>query len=273
MIVDLSVPVGENSGEPLPPVIKRIDHRKGAKLLGWGRAFAYRKRFFPFLRELIKTFFSRRLGPADFPDGAALSDERITLSTHTGTHVDAPAHFGPLCEGRESPTIDQVPLEWCIGPGVVLRLTEVEPGGEILVSHIKEELERISHRLKPGDVVLLHTGADRKLGTPAYFTEFPGMSRDAVAYLLERGVKMIGTDAFGFDRPFGAMIRDYAQTGESSQLWPAHMYGREAEYIHIERLGNLASLPAQTGFTFAAFPVKIEKAGAGWTRAVAIFDE
>lgn len=272
-IVDLSTAVFEKSGEPLPPVIDRITHKKGAELLGWGRAFAYRKQLFRFIVELIKTFFGRRLGPRDFPDKLALSDEIVKLSTHTGTHVDAPAHFGPLCAGEKARTIDEIPLEWCIGPGVVLNFTNKPAGSEISVSDVKTELLRINHPISPGDVVLLYTGADKHIGKPEYFTAFAGMGHDALAYLVERGVRLMGTDAFGFDRPFHAMIKDYHMTGDRLKLWPSHMYGREVEYIHIERLANLGALPAATGFTFMGFPVKIEGAGAGWTRAVAVFND
>ena len=53
-------------------------------------------------------------------------------------------------------------------------------------------------------------------------------------------------------------------------LWPAHFYGRRREYAQIEKLAGLDRLPAPTGFTFAAFPVKISRASGGWCRAVAI---
>ena len=59
------------------------------------------------------------LGPDYWPDGVALSAEVVTLSTHSGTHVDAPFHYGPAVAGHTR-TIDEVPLEWCYGPGVLL---------------------------------------------------------------------------------------------------------------------------------------------------------
>jgi kynurenine formamidase len=59
------------------------------------------------------------LGPGYWPGGVALSAESVTLTTHSGTHVDAPSHYGPAVSGHTL-TIDEVPLEWCYGPGVRL---------------------------------------------------------------------------------------------------------------------------------------------------------
>ena len=59
------------------------------------------------------------------------------------------------------------------------------------------------------------------------------------------------------------------ETGDPSIIWEGHKAGREIGYCHMEKLGNLEALPA-FGFTVSCFPVKIHKASAGWTRAVAI---
>jgi len=90
--------------------------------------------------------------------------------------------------------------------------------------------------------------------------------------LLDLGVKVIGTDAFSLDAPFGDIIRRYRETGDRSVLWPAHVAGRFREYCQIERLANLGALPRAHGFLVSCFPVKIAGAGAGWTRAVALIE-
>jgi cyclase len=119
---------------------------------------------------------------------------------------------------------------------------------------------------------MLNTGADRLAGTPKYFTDFAGLDGPATNLLLDLGVRVIGTDAFSLDAPFGYMINEFHRTGDRSVLWPAHFAGRRREYSQIERLANLESLPAN-GFTVSCVPVKITGAGAGWTRAVAMFDD
>jgi kynurenine formamidase len=242
--IDLSVATRHTPSEATPVTIDLLDHRTGAVVLG--------------------------LKPEDFPDEMAISNETVTLTTHTGTHMDAPLHYGPFSGGVPAKSIDQVPLDWCYGPGVRLDVRHVPAGEGITVDHLTAALAEIDHELSTGDIVLLWTGADRLWGSPAYLSTFPGLTGEGTAFLVERGVKVIGIDAWGLDRPMRAMIEDYKRTGDKACLWPAHIYGRTNEYLQLEKLANLADLPGPTGFTIACFPVSIAGAGAGWTRVVAI---
>lgn len=90
-------------------------------------------------------------------------------------------------------------------------------------------------------------------------------------YLLERGVRLTGTDAWSWDAPFSYTAAKFRETGDRSILWEGHKAGRDIGYCHLEKLYNLEVLPPD-GFTVSCFPVKIRAASAGWTRAVAIFD-
>jgi kynurenine formamidase len=96
------------------------------------------------------------------------------------------------------------------------------------------------------------------------------MGREATLYLLERGVRLTGTDAWSWDAPFVYTKDKVAQTGDKSLIWEGHKAGRDIGYCHLEKLSNLEALPA-TGFMISCFPVKVKAASAGWTRAVAIF--
>jgi kynurenine formamidase len=98
------------------------------------------------------------------------------------------------------------------------------------------------------------------------------MGREATLWLAERGVRVVGTDAFGWDAPFSHTAKRYQETGDASIIWEGHKAGREIGYCQMEKLHNLELLPA-TGFTVACFPVKIKGASAGWTRAVAIIED
>jgi kynurenine formamidase len=118
---------------------------------------------------------------------------------------------------------------------------------------------------------LVATGVDRLWGKPEYFSQAPGMGREATDWLLAQGIKVIGIDTYGFDRPFPVMLREFWKTGDSGHLWPAHFLGREKEYIQIERLTNLDKLPDK-GFRLACFPLKIKGLDASWVRAVAIIE-
>jgi kynurenine formamidase len=95
------------------------------------------------------------------------------------------------------------------------------------------------------------------------------MGRDATLWLLEQGVKIIGTDAWSWDRPLPYIADEFRTTGNSSVIWEGHFAGIEKEYCHMEKLTNLAKLPPH-GFQVMCFPIKIRKASAGWVRAAAI---
>ncbi len=119
--------------------------------------------------------------------------------------------------------------------------------------------------------MLLHTGADKRLGSPDYFAQ-PGLGRESTLWLVEQGVKVIGIDAYTLDRPFAAMVADFQRTGDGRAIWPAHFAGITREYCQIEKLANLDLLPRPHGFYVSCLPVKIERASAAWCRAVALVD-
>jgi len=98
------------------------------------------------------------------------------------------------------------------------------------------------------------------------------MGYEATMYLLERGVRLTGIDGWSWDAPFVYTAKKFAETGNASLIWEGHKAGRHIGYCHIEKLHNLELLPP-TGFTVSCFPVKVERASAGWTRAVAIIED
>ena len=209
------------------------------------------------------------LEPEDWPDRAAMAGEIVNLTTHAGTHVDAPYHYGPADDGAAR-TIEQVPLSWLFGPGVVLDVRAASRVDGVRAPAVEAELGRIGHELRPGDVVLVWTGTNLK--EPGYDLRHPGLRRDATEYLVDRGVRLIGIDAWGLDRPFDVMAEE-AKAGDREQLWESHVLGRSKEYCQIERLANLELLPRPTGFTVYELPYLVEGASAGWTRVVAIYEE
>ena len=136
---------------------------------------------------------------------------------------------------------------------------------------MEAELARIGHALQPLDIVVINTRAGSRYGHDDYVDAGCGMGREATMYLLERGVRVTGTDAWSWDAPFTHTREKYIESGDAGLIWEGHRAGRDIGYCHLEKLHNLESVPA-TGFTIACFPVKIRAASAGWTRAVAIFD-
>ncbi|WP_184918810.1 cyclase family protein [Saccharothrix ecbatanensis] len=257
-IIDLSSPIDASAPEPDPVRHEVLTPKQGARHMSDG------------MRERFGVLFD----PDVLPESEFLSLDRMSLTTHTGTHIDAPSHYGSRAAYRDGPprNIDQMPLDWFLNPGVLLDVSD-RPGPTVDAQDLKEQFTRIGHTPEPMDIVLLRTGATRHAGTQLYFTDFIGLDGSAVHLLLDLGVRVIGTDAFSLDAPFGTIIEEYNRTGDRSVLWPAHFAGREREYCQIERLNNLDALPAPFGFQVSCFPVKITGAGAGWTRAVAIVSE
>ncbi len=120
--------------------------------------------------------------------------------------------------------------------------------------------------------MLLNTAAGAAYGADDYIDRGCGCGRAATLWLLERGVRVTGTDGWSWDAPFSKTAKAYARTRDPGLIWEGHKAGREIGYCHLEKLANLDQLPA-TGFQVCCFPVKIKAASAGWTRAVAIVDD
>lgn len=217
--------------------------------------------------------FFPRIGPEDLPGGDGFAAaETVTLSTHNGTHLDAPWHFHPtMNHGERAITIDEVPLEWCYRPGVKLDFRRLPDGHVVSAAEVEAELARIGHKLAPFDIVLVNTSAGKRLGDSDFLDAGCGMGYEATIYLTSRGVRVTGTDAWSWDAPFSHTAHKVRETGDSSLIWEGHKAGRETTYCHLEKLHNLEGLPA-TGFTVVCFPCKIKGASAGWTRAVALLD-
>jgi kynurenine formamidase len=235
-LIDISVPLQNDVPADPPgnhPTIQYIDHQQG-------------------LPRMLQFFDG--LKAEDLPDGQGWAVEQVNLSTHNGTHLDAPWHFHPtMNRGERSWTIDEVPLDWCLQPGVKLDFRHLPDGYVATAKDVEDELKRIGHTLSPLEIVVVNTSAE------------------ATMYLLERGVRLTGTDGWSWDAPFVYTAKRYAETKDAGLIWEGHKAGRHIGYCHLEKLHNLELLPA-TGFTISCFPVKIERASAGWTRAVAIID-
>jgi len=253
-LIDLSVALDNDTPADPPPIRPQITYLTHANTAGDITAF------FPGLK------------PEQLPDGQGWAVEEMRMTTHNGTHVDAPWHYHPTMDGGlRAITIDEVPLEWCLQPGVKLDFRQFEDGYLVQPEDIDAELARIGHVLRPLEIVVVNTRAGARYGQPDYLASGCGFGRAATLHLARQGIRMVGTDAWSWDAPFSHTAQRFAETGDASLIWEGHKAGAEIGYCQIEKLTNLDLLPPR-GFTISCFPVKVKAASAGWTRAVAILD-
>ncbi|MCD1257585.1 cyclase family protein [Paenibacillus athensensis] len=248
--IDLSVPITPRVREPIPAHVHYASHKDGA----------------------LQAAAALQLEPHNFPESQAWATETVTLNTHTGTHVDAPWHYWPTSEGKPARTIDELPLEWFFGNGVLFDFTGKPPGYEATVDDFQQQLEEMGYALKPLDIVLVRSDADKYMYEERYPMMHVGVSAQATCWLIDQGIKVMGTDGWGWDIPLPLQAADYRREPREGVLWAAHYVGIDKEYCQIEKLANLDRIPQRFGFQVVCFPVKVEKGSAGWARPVAIIE-
>jgi kynurenine formamidase len=249
-IIDLSAPI--RASPPGVPVFQRneieyFDHASGAAEI---------EAMFGVPTRLLR-------------DGEGWTREVVTLGTHNSTHVDAPYHYNSRIAGEPAATIDELPLERFFGPGVVLDFTDRADGDAVDVADVEAALESITHELVPGDIVLIRTGRDALYGQEDYMHHGPGVTAAATRWMYERGVRVMGIDAWGWDRPLRMQAAEALERDEPGIFWEAHQ--ADLDYSQIERLVNLDQLPPK-GFLVACFPLRLVRASAAPARVVAILD-
>jgi len=259
--VDLSLEIKEGLGD-IPPEFKYLEENLSAKIKRTNH-----KQSVPIM---VNSFPG--ITGEDLPDGLGWADDYLSLGVHMGTHMDAPWHFHPTSEGKRSKTIDEIPLKFCFSDGVVLDMTHKEIGEVITTKDIQEALQNIKYKLKPLDIVLIRTDADKHWDTLKYWTDYTGVGREGTIWFVDQGIKVVGTDAAGWDRPFHFQAREFRKTGDKSLIWEGHFAGIEREYYQMEKLANFDKLPSH-GFKVSCFPIKILKASAAWVRPVAIIED
>ncbi len=174
------------------------------------------------------------------------TEKRISLASHTGTHIDAPAHIIP-----RGATLDQWPINRFAGHALVLNLTNLK------TPHIeKEKLSHLEALIKDSEFVLLYTGWSRYWEQQKYFEDYPVLTLEAAHWLADFQLKGVGVDTISVDEPGSADLSVHNI-----------LLGRDIAII--ENLVNLDQLP-QTDFTFCCFPLKMEDAEASPIRAAAI---
>ncbi len=248
-IVDLSAPIAPSPPE-LPDLLRTEigyhDHAEGA--------------------AQIEAMFG--VPPRLLRDGEGWAvEEFLRLGTHSSTHVDAPWHYNSRIAGQPAQTIDELPLEWFVAPGVVLDMTAKADGDAVTAAEVEAELRRVGHDLAPLDIVLVRTGRDAFYDELDYIARGPGVTAEATRWLYDRGVRVMGIDAWGWDRPLHLEAAEALERDAPGVFWAAHQ--ADLAYSQIERLFNLGALPP-TGFTVSCLPLRLVGASAAPARVVGI---
>ncbi|MEM1149499.1 MAG: cyclase family protein [Pseudomonadota bacterium] len=251
-IIDLSHTIRDNPSAPFFLRIKvKPKSRFASKLM---------------LRALGLPF---RLMPKNF-DGWA-DDTIRKLGVHSTTHIDAPIHYAPTSEGKPAEGIEALPLERCIGPGIVLDMSAKPEGEAITVADLKAELARIDAQITEGTITLIRTDRDQFHGDPDFWKRGTGMSAEATEWLIDQGSRVMGIDQWGWDLPFHVHIARAKADNRDDLFWEAHRVGIRRTYWHMEQLTNLSALPPK-GFTVHVMPLKLAGASAAPARVIAILD-
>lgn len=251
-IIDLSKPIQYNKSDPwfMKVKIKHKPHKKAKWLI----------------RMLGLPF---KLFPKNFEGWA--DDTIQKMGVHSTTHIDAPWHYSPTTNGEKSKTIDEIPLDWCFGEGLVIDMKHKEDFDPIMVEDIKGFLSENQLELQPKMIVLVKTGRDKFNGTSDFHRKGTGMSAEATEWLIDQGIKVMGIDSWGWDLPLPYMLKKAKETSNPEYFWEAHLVGQRKEYCHMEQLVNLDALP-YSGFKVAVFPLKIVGASAAPARVVALIN-
>ncbi len=194
-----------------------------------------------------------RMWPATTIAGEGYNVLHVQLGSQTGTHVDAPYHVR-----EDGLRIDQLPLERFIGPLVLVEARGLAPRTPIGWKHLAGD----AHRLRPGVVLVLHTGWSAHRGTPAYFAH-PFLDADATRRVLGCGVRTIGLDAPSLD--------ETTPDGLTAGGLAAHQLVAAVDGVIIESLTGLQDIRGAA--TLSALPLRLTAADGAPCRAVALEGE
>ena len=188
--------------------------------------------------------------PANSYEADGFKETKLCMYTHTGTHMDPPAHLYP---GRT--TLDQFPADQFIGKALVIDCRELREGESITIDFLK----RYGEKTEKADFLLFNLGWDKRWGTEAYFGDYPCIDDEVLDYIMRGSYKGIGFDVIGLDP-----IADENLT-RHKKLFTA------CDIVNIENLKNLDQCGGEL-FWFSCYPLKLEGSDGSPIRAVAWFE-
>lgn len=190
------------------------------------------------------------LEPANTYDRDGFRETKLSMYSHTGTHMDPPAHLF-----RDRTTLDAFPPEQFIGKALVIDCTSLKEGEPITMDH----LSRYGTKAETADFLLFYLGWDTRWGSEAYFGDYPCIDDSVLEYILEGSYKGIGFDVIGLDPIADGNLTRHKKLFQTRDI------------INIENLCNLG-LCGNDLFWFSCFPLKIRDCDGSPIRAVAWFE-
>ena len=188
--------------------------------------------------------------PANSYEGDGFKETLLQMYSHTGTHMDPPAHLY-----ADRTTLDQFPADQFIGKALVIDCRRLAEGEAITMKH----LQNYGDKVEQADFLLFNLGWDKCWGTDAYFGDYPCIDDDVLDYIIRGKYKGIGFDVIGLDP-----IADQNLTRHKKLF-------RECDIVNIENLKDL-ELCGNELFWFSCFPLKLDNCDGSPVRAVAWFE-
>jgi kynurenine formamidase len=176
--------------------------------------------------------------------------ELLFLSSHTGTHLDAPFHFE-----KKGAKIHQIPLTRLVGNGLVIKIKKVND--QAITKKDLLKFERKNGKIKNFSSIFFFTGWQKNMDKNFYFTNNPGLSKSATEYLVSKKINLVGIDSpsidLGIDKSFST-----------------HNMFAKNNILIVENLSNLEKIP-NLEFNFIILPLKLKGATGSPVRAIAIY--
>ena len=188
--------------------------------------------------------------PANSYEKDGFKETKLQMYTHTGTHMDPPAHLFP-----DRTTLDQFPASQFIGMALVIDCRDLREGDAITMEYLRRYGDKVSR----ADFLLFNLGWDKRWGTEDYFGDYPCIDDEVLEHIIRGGYKGIGFDVIGLDP-----IADENLTRHKKLF-------RECDIVNIENLKNLDQCGKDL-FHFSCFPLKLENSDGSPIRAVAWFE-
>jgi kynurenine formamidase len=174
--------------------------------------------------------------------------ELLFLSSHTGTHLDAPYHFA-----KNGAKIHQIPVTRLVGNALLIKIKKVK--NQAITKKDLLEFERKNGKIPNSSSIIFLTDWQKNLNKNFYFTNNPGLSKSAADYLVFKKINLVGIDSpsidLGIDKSF-----------------TVHKILAKNDILIVENLSNLEKIPTLE-FDFTILPLKLKDATGSPVRAIA----